>query len=112
MENNIQIQKPTFTSKQDKLLQIAQYYIAIQNTQNLSQEDNSKIIDEEFESNFLRMIPEENLERLWNIYENSVGIADIENIDIDLTSFYNEQIVFHKSELDKYQSMLQNGSEI
>jgi hypothetical protein len=80
MENNIETQKPTFTSKEDKLSQIVQYYVAIQYGKNLPDEHDAKIIDNEFESKFLEIMTDDSAQSLWNIYENSVDVVEY-NID-------------------------------
>jgi hypothetical protein len=80
MENNIETQKPTFTSKQDKLLQIVQYYVAIQYGENLPEGHEAKIIDHEFKNKFLEIMTDDSTQSLWNIYENSVDVVEY-NID-------------------------------
>jgi len=81
MEINIETQKPTFASKQDKLLQLVQYYVAIQDTKNLPEEHEEKCIDIEFEEKFEAIITNEALIQLWNIYENNVGVVEC---DVDM----------------------------
>jgi len=80
MDENIETQKPTFTSKQDKVLQIVQYYVAIQYGKNLPEEHDAKIIDDEFENKFLEIMADDSTQSLWNIYENSVDVVEY---DID-----------------------------
>lgn len=83
MEENIKTQKPTFASKQDKLLQVVQYYIAIQDTKNLPEEHETKCSDVEFETKFDEIITNEALDKLWEIYKNNVEIIeyDIDQIE-------------------------------
>ena len=83
MEENILTQKPTFVSKQDKLLQIVQYYVEIQNTKNLPKEHGTKIIDDKFESEFLKIMSDDNTQSLWDIYENSVDVIECDINEIE-----------------------------
>lgn len=110
MENDIQIIKPTFTDKEDKIFQLIQYYDCLQHSKSLPEGHGSKIIDEEFETGFLNAFDEGKLQKAWDIYAESTGnVVSADEDDIDLSDFYEEQLEYHKAEIEKYQKLLANG---
>lgn len=107
MENDIQIIKPTFTDREDKIFQLIQYYDGLQHSKSLPEGHGSKHIDEKFEAEFLNAFDEGGLQKAWDIYaENTSHVVTADEDDIDLSDFYEEQLKYHKAEIKKYQKLL------